>query len=132
MIYLKDTSDTAYTINGHADFHNNIGSYSYHIPFTAQNFAASLGIELQEIVVSGYLKTRNDIPFHKINKISFDNWSTYQTVYLVDGPEFSSVPSGFRIPFSITCLVSPLRLGTSHSSGTKWGLTSTTLANGGN
>jgi hypothetical protein len=132
MLYFKDANNNTYTLNGHAVFKNDIDSYSYHIPYSAQNFAASLGLKFQEITITGFIQNRTDLPFDKIAQISFDNWATYQTVYLNIGPDFQTVPSGFYIPFTLTLIVSPLRLGTSHASGDLWGLTSTNLTQTGN
>jgi len=117
----------SYILNGHAIIKNDIEYYSYHIPYSAQNFAASLGLKLQEITISGYAQTRDDIPFLKSNKVSFDNWITYQYVYAIQGPDFETVPDGFYIPFKVTLIASPLRLGNLHTSGDLWGLTSTSL-----
>lgn len=132
MLYFKDTNNNTYTLDGHAAFKNDVSSYSYHIPYTAQNFAASLGLKLQEITIAGFVKNRTDLPFDRIAQISFDNWATYQTVYLNIGPDFQTVPVGFYIPFTLTLIASPLRLGTSHVSGDLWGLTSTSLTQTGN
>jgi hypothetical protein len=132
MIYLQDTSSNIYTVNGHAVIRSDVDYYSYHIPFTASNYANSLGLKLQEITVSGYLQSKTDIPFTNINKISFDNFSTYQNVFAVLSVDFQTVMSGFYIPFTASLLVSPLRYGTTRSATNLWGLTSTSLTNYGN
>jgi hypothetical protein len=132
MIYLRDTSNKTYTINGHATIKSDVDYYSYHIPYTALSYANSLGLKLQEITITGYLQSKTDIPLQNITKISFDNFSTYQNVFAVLNVDFQTVMSGFYIPFSASLLVSPLRYGTTRSATSLWGLTSTSLINYGN
>jgi hypothetical protein len=124
MFYFKDTSNNVYTLNGHATFKNDIDSYSYHIPYSAQNFAISLGSKLQEITVTGFIQNRTDLPFDKITQISFDNWASRQYVYIIQGPDFDTVPDGFYIPFKMTLIVSPLRIGSTYTSNIVWGWSS--------
>lgn len=130
MIYLKDSSSNVYSFYGHVVYRQNVSGYGYHIPFSAVNFASSLGLELQEIEVV-YYGDRGDFNFDDIVEFSTDN-STWQKVYYMSGVNWESVPSGFKTAFIISYIVSPLRLGASHSSGTKWGLTSTSLTTSGN
>jgi len=132
MIYLQDALGNFYTLNGHAVIRSDVDYYSYHIPFTAMNYANSLGLKFQEITISGFLSTKSDIPFQNISKLSFDNFSTYQNVFAVSTLDFQTVPVGFYIPFVASLIVAPLRYGTLRSSTGLWGLASTSLTNSGN
>jgi hypothetical protein len=132
MIYLVYDDGTATALNGHAEIKNDVASYSYHIPFTASNYARSLGLKLQEITLTGFVKNKTDIPWDHIQYISFDDQDTLQKVFVVGGVNFGTVPPGFWIPFSISLLVSPLRIGTYQGTSSLFGYTSTTLTQYGN
>lgn len=130
MIYLK-TDSTTYSINGHLIHRQGLSFYSYNIPFTAQNYAKNIGIPLREIGLNTWLSTRADIPILDIKYVSEDN-STWYRVFAVSDLGSESVPSGFYYPINYVLLCSPLRIGSSHASGIKWGHTSTSLSNSGN
>lgn len=124
MIYLHDSDGIYYTAYGNFSIKNDMPSYSYHIPYTAQNYAKNLGVNLQELDMEIFQDSRTTIPWHKIDKVSFDNWATYQTVFAATSLGFTIPPDGWTYSMQVALLTSPLRYGTAHTSSEVWGKTS--------
>ena len=132
MIYLHDSDGTYYIAYGNFAVKNDMPYYAYHIPNTAQNYAKNLGVSLQELDMEIFQDSRTTIPWHKIDKVSFDNWSTYQTVFAATSLGFTVPPDDWTYSMQIALLVSPLRYGTVHTSSEVWGKTSVSLTTNGN
>jgi hypothetical protein len=132
MIYLHDSDGNYYTAHGNFEIKNDMPYYAYHIPSTAQNYAKSLGVNLQELGMEIFQNSRIDIPWHKIDKVSFDNWSTYQTVFAAVSLGFTIPPQGWTYSMQLSLLVSPLRYGTAHTSSEVCGRTSISISTNGN
>ena len=132
MIYLHSSDGNYYTAYGNFEIKNDMPYYAYHIPNTAQNYAKNLGVKLQELSVQIFQNTRTTIPWHKIDKVSFNNWGTYQVVFVTTSLGFIEPPSGWTYSMQLSLLVSPLRYGTAHTSTEVWGKTSISLSQSGN
>ena len=129
MIYLKTLSQT-YPLPERTSVSQAMDYFSYHQPFTDLNYGDLLGLVPQELTVQ--LRPEDlSIPFHDVIYVSFDN-VTWQKVIAIKTIDFGLPFKGAHYPLALRIVVSPLRLGTTHASGNKWGLASTTLVNAGN
>ena len=132
MIFLHSSDGYYYTAEGNFQIKNDMPAYSYHIPYTAQNYAKSLGVNLQELGIEVFQATRTTIPWHKIDKVSFNNWGTYQVVFATTSLGFIEPPPGWTYAMQLALLVSPLRYGAGHTSAEVWGKTSVSVSTDGN
>ncbi len=129
MIYLKTLSQI-YSLPERTTISQPVDYNSFHQTFTDFNDGFSLGLGPQELTVQ--LRPEDlSVPFMSVTHISFDNVA-WQKVIVIKLLDFSLPFKGAHYPLALRIVASPLRLGTAHSSGTKWGLTSTSLANSGN
>jgi hypothetical protein len=129
MIYLKTATTTIPLLEKTSKsqpFSYNV----YHQTFTDMNDGQPLGLEAQEILVNLRPLDLN-IPFQTVTDVSFDN-VTWQKVIAIKVLDVNLPFKGAHYPLTLRILASPLRIGTAHASGDKWGLASTTLANAGN
>jgi hypothetical protein len=129
MIYLKTPSQT-YSLPERTSISQPMDYFSYHQPFTDLNYGFPLGLDSQELTVQ-LRPVDLLIPFNDVIYVSFDN-VTWQKVITIKVIDFGLPFKGAHYPLALRIVASPLRLGSSHASGDKWGLASTTLAQSGN